>query len=345
MASTSKEAEFPRLKRLSPALWLLLGAPLLAEFLLGDYNLRQVGYLGIFVPLYGASALLVREITRRTQRGWPTMVMLALVYAMAFEGYVNQTLFNPNYAGQHLLAYGFLPELGISLNYTTYILTLHTVWSLCSPIAVAEALAGPRWEETWLDRKGILCIGVLSLLGLTATGVSSFKAFHFLASPLQLAMIGGLMVTCAVLAFSLFERNEEAADSTSRAAPSFWIIALATFVLSSVFQLWFHYAPGNHLDPWLGLAGFVAVIVLALTTILRWSNRRGWGPLHTLAAATGPILTYGWFGLRRLVGSGHTALGVPTTTFDIITQVLLLAGFLWIIATAYRRQRRISSAG
>ncbi|OSY89544.1 hypothetical protein WH52_02620 [Tenacibaculum holothuriorum] len=57
------------LQRIIPALILLFISPLIAEFLLGDFNIRQLGYLGIFIPLYGASALFIREIVRRTRRG------------------------------------------------------------------------------------------------------------------------------------------------------------------------------------------------------------------------------------------------------------------------------------
>ena len=105
------------LHRIAPALALLIIAPLIAEFLLGDFNIRQIGFVVVFIPVYGAGALLVREITRRAGRGWPTLLLLALAYALILEGFTNQTLFNPNYAGQRLLDYGFIPALGTSFNF------------------------------------------------------------------------------------------------------------------------------------------------------------------------------------------------------------------------------------
>jgi hypothetical protein len=36
-----------------------------------------LGYLGIFIPLYGTVAVLVREITCRTGRGWRRSCCLA----------------------------------------------------------------------------------------------------------------------------------------------------------------------------------------------------------------------------------------------------------------------------
>src|SRR5581483_10578362 len=88
------------------ALLLLLLAPLVAEFLLGDFTLRQIGFIVIFIPQYGGGALLVREVARRVGGRWPTIVLLALAYALVEEGFTTQSLFNPNYAGQRLLDFG-----------------------------------------------------------------------------------------------------------------------------------------------------------------------------------------------------------------------------------------------
>jgi hypothetical protein len=60
------------LRRIGPALLLLVLAPLTAEFLLGDFSVRRLPLLLLFLPQYGGGALLIRELTRRTGRGWPT---------------------------------------------------------------------------------------------------------------------------------------------------------------------------------------------------------------------------------------------------------------------------------
>ena len=60
------------------------------------------------------------------------------------------------------------------------------------------------------------------------------------------------------------------------------------------------------------------------------------GTPHVLAAATGAILTYGWLSITRMI-SGTTALGVPTTTVDVVGQIFLLLGILALIGTAWHR--------
>ena len=351
------------LRRIAPAFALLIIAPLIAEFLLGDFNIRQIGFIAVFIPVYGAGALLVREVTRRTGRGWPTLLLLALAYALVLEGIVNQTLFNPDYAGQRLLDYGYIPALGTSLNWTVYVLTLHVVWSAGSSVALAEGLAGPRWREPWLGLPGLLVTAGLLLLGCTATAVFTLRTFSFVASVSQFAAVAVVVVGVIVVAFAGFPGAgaaagphggvapaDGAADARRSAgpgasdgdmrAPSFWLVAGVALVLSSAFQRWFGYAPGHGLNAGLSLAVLLGLEAAAVVLFARWSRRAGWGPVHALAAASGAIVTYGWISLRRLVVAGGTSLGVPTTPIDVVGQAGLLFAMLGLVFLGWRRLRR-----
>jgi hypothetical protein len=96
--------------RMAPVLLLLLVAPLVAEFLLGDVTLALLGALVVFIPLYGGGALLIREVVRRRGGGWPAIVVLAAAFGVVEEGLATQSLFNPNYAHQHLLSSDTYPH-------------------------------------------------------------------------------------------------------------------------------------------------------------------------------------------------------------------------------------------
>lgn len=335
-------------RRIAPALALLIIAPLIAEYLLGDFNIRQIGYLAIFIPVYGAGALLVREITRRAHRGWPTMLLLALAYALILEGFTNQTLFNPNYAGQHLLAYGFIPALGTSFNFAVYVLTLHVVWSVGSSVALAEGLAGPRWLEPWLRLPGLIGTAAVLLLGCAATTAFTLRTFHFVASTEQFAAVAILVTVVIVVGFTGFRgarggkvaREGGAPRSDPGRAPSPWLIACTALALTSAFQLWFGYAPRHGVSAGLALACMLLLEGTAIALFTAWSRRAGWGPPHVLVAATGAIVTYGWISLRRLLVAGGTSLGVPTTPVDILGQASLLLGMLGLSYVAWRHLTR-----
>ncbi|MFE0020116.1 hypothetical protein, partial [Amycolatopsis sp. NPDC059021] len=186
-------------------------APFTAEFLLGDQYLagpptfRQAGMFALFVALYGAGAILIREIARRTGRGRPTILILSLAYAVLEEGLLTQSLFNPDYANAHLLDEGFIPGLGIAGPWTVYVLPLHVVWSMATPIAITEALFG---REPWLRPPGITLWTVLLVIGAAATfTVSLFMGpRHFLAHPAQptaSAVIAGALIVVALRVFRL----------------------------------------------------------------------------------------------------------------------------------------------
>ena len=65
-----------------PALGLLFVAPLVAEFLLGNLPIKLLPALVVLAPMYGGGALLIREAVRRTGRGWPSVLLLGMAYAI-----------------------------------------------------------------------------------------------------------------------------------------------------------------------------------------------------------------------------------------------------------------------
>jgi len=343
------------LRRVAPALALLVVAPLIAEFLLGDFNVRQLGFIIVFIPVYGAGALLIRELTRQARRGWPTMLVLSLAYALIMEGFTNQTLFNPNYAGQRLLDYGFIPALGTSFDFAVYVLTLHVVWSIGSSVALVEGLAGARWCEPWLRLPGSVATAVLAVLGCAATASFTLRTFHFVASPAQFGAVAILVLLAIVTAFAGFRRNphdrsgtasadtRDQGEGANRRAPSFWLVLLVALVLSSAFQRWFAYAPGHSVRPGLALAGLLGLELAAVALFAVWSRRVGWGATHALAASLGAIVTYGWISLRRLVVAGGTSLGVPTTTVDVVGQATLLVVMLALGVLAWRKLSAVTA--
>jgi hypothetical protein len=325
------------MRRLFPAIALLLLAPLVAEFLLGDFTIRQLGFLAFFLPQYGCGALLVRELARRRQRGWPTMLLLALAYALIEEGLTTQSLFNPNYANERLLDYGYIEALGTSLNWTVFVLTLHVVWSIGSPIALAEGLSGARWDLPWLGTRGLIVTGVVFVLGCFLTIATTYHTYPFTPSMLQLATVSILAAATIAAAFRFFRGHPPHRRDRVRSP---WIVGATSFVLCSAFHLLHDQGPGYGLPAALTLAGMLALEAIAIVSLAIWARREGWRPQYPLAAASGAILTSGWVGLARMIGGGTTGLGVPTTAADNVGQALLLASILALIGIGARRLAR-----
>lgn len=324
------------LARVAPALVLLVLSPIVAEFLLGDFSVRQIGLLFAFIPQYGGGALLVRESARRAGKGWPSIILLALAYALIEEGFTTQSLFNPNYAGERLLDYGFIPAFGTSLNWAVFVLTIHVVWSIGSCIVIAEALAAERWSTPWLGRLGYTLTALLFLSGCVLTARFTVRTFPYVASAGQFAAVAILVVVAITVAL----RWRGVAPVKADQAPSVWITGLASLALGSAVLLLAEYAPRSLPAP-VSLGLLVALDALALALIALWSRREGWGPRHALALATGAIVTYGWLSIARMI-VGRTTLGAPTTALDVVGQVALLLLVLLVIRSGARRIARAS---
>lgn len=335
--STSPAPIRPRFwARVAPALLLVVLAPLVAEFLLGDFSVRQLYVLVILLPLYGGGALLIREVTRRAGRGWPTIILLAIAYGVFEEGVTTMSLFNPSYAGGHLLHYGFIPVLGTSFAWDVFVVAIHAVFSISTPILIAEGVAGPRRTEPWLRTPGLVVAIALFVLGALINTAFQVATSHFVASPAQLLTVAALVAALVVVAFAAFPRPTPQPAEPGSWRP--WIAFPVVLVLLSGFMVVRQALPGRGVA-----AGWVIVLMLlalaaAGALVLAGSRRPGWAPMGCLAVAAGAIGTYGWLSLWTFL-QGHTNLGVHTGPADVAGQVLLILALFALIGLGVLRNR------
>lgn len=300
---------------------LALLSPFVAEFLLGDQYLsadRGVGaQLGMFVVLglwYGSGAVLIREVTRRTGRGWPTILLLGLAFGLIEEGLLTQSLFNPHYLGLDLISYGHVGGLGIGLPWTVFVLTLHVVWSIATPIALVEGLWPGR--EPWGGRVAVGVTGGLLLLGAQAIAGVSWASSGFLAAPGQL--IGSAVLAVAIVIVAL---RRPLVDQPQQPRPVLPAAAVG-LVLASTFQLIQHAGP-TALPAGVTTAILLLLLVTAALAAHRWR-------LDVLGLAAGAVLTYAWVGMTNAVNAGSAGL---------IEQLVIIALALLVTLLAVRRRR------
>jgi hypothetical protein len=300
---------------------LFLLAPLVGEYLLGNVSIVDLPALPVLALLYGSGAILVRELARRTGRGWPAMLCLGLAYGLLEAGPIDQTLFNP--PGVDGAGATYLPAVGLSAANALAFVVGHAVWSIGVPIAVVEALARGRRTTPWLGRAGLWITGVLYLLGAVLVFRHMERAEQFLA-PLPWRL-GAAVVAAGLagLAFAIARRPRPPAE---RPAPSPRLVGLVAFALATLFFL--------KSESWAGTAFGVLVAVTAAALVARWSRRAGWGQRHRLALAGGALLTYAWGGflLSFLLGR--------TDPVHYLGNALLAAAAVALLAVTARRLRR-----
>src|SRR5690348_10102402 len=84
-----------RWQRIGPIVTLLLLAPLIAELLSGATRLSVIYVLIPEIMTWGCGALIIRELVRRWQGGWPSLLLLAPTMAIAEEIIIQQTSLAP----------------------------------------------------------------------------------------------------------------------------------------------------------------------------------------------------------------------------------------------------------
>jgi len=329
-ATPAAAAETPRpeprpiagLRGMIAAICLFFLAPLTAEYLLGDIPLSNLGAMVALAPMYGGGAILIRELVRRTQRGWPTFILLALAYALAEEALLTQSLFNPHFMGFHLLAYGYIPALGTALPWLIYVLSIHVIWSMAVPIGLTEALFAPSAQRPWLGRIGLGVAILLLLAGGTAVAFFQRNIDPFRISPAQM---GASLILIVLLIIAAFRIPRLAPARSPKSAPAI-LVGGACFVLGSTLLLL--YTRGSAAGwPWPAtlLAQLIAESLLIL--LFWWATRmRTWTAAAAWSAATGGMLTYAWYGYAIQHAFGHD--------YDMLLHSMLVGFFILLAAGA-----------
>ncbi len=268
------------------AVTLFFVAPLVAEYLLGDLPVTFLSPLILMTPMYGGGALLIRELARRTGRGWPTMLLLGCAYCLIEEGYTTQTLFNPNAFGLHLhlLAPAWIPALGIGGWWTIFMLNVHPFWSMGVSIALAEGLFPARAQTPWLGKIGDSVAAVLFAIGVYGNTAYMFHRDPFRATHTQFAVTAAIIILFAVAAFLVPAR---AARTSDGAAPSPWLTGLGAFVCGLAVFL----APVNF--NWAAVVWILADDLIFLLLLWMFSRSSSWTALHTFSIGAGGALVYG----------------------------------------------------
>jgi hypothetical protein len=315
-----------------PVMLVLLVAPVTAEYLIGyDDTTGNVAALlagiAVFAPLYGAPAVLIREITRRLGLGWPTVLALAAAFGLIQAGLIDQSLFDPAYRDipywDDLREPTYLPWFGTSAFMVLTFVAGHLFGSIAAPIALAESWWPARADRPWLGRVGLTVMGGLWAGAAALVLQDQFASTSFRISPLHLGLTVAVVLGLVVLAVT---RAPDARVRRPGLPPKPWAVAVISGVLLWVRSL--VPAPGSR----------------RLSRRPPWSDGPPWSRRGRGArAGTGVIWSLRWpvtcwpSVARR---SPSPPLGDVPLPVKLASNVLLLVMVLALAAWGYRVQRR-----
>lgn len=274
------------IRKAAPVAGLLVLAPFVGEYLLGNLSIRILPALPFLVPMYGGGALLIREVVRRTGFGWPAILLLGAAYGLIEAGLADQSLFNPTFEGHDFQAATPVPALGISAENSLSFVVGHAVWSIGVPIALVEHLTPTRRTSPWLGPAGLTVTALAYTWGLWIVFRELHESEGFLATPAQLT--GAAVVAALLVAAAFLTRRPGGVPEGAGRVPRPWLVAAGGFVVSGVFVA--------RPDSWAGFGFGLALLPLAAVAVSALARRPRWTQEHRVALAGGVLLTYAWLG-------------------------------------------------
>ena len=318
--------------RFAAAIWtLLLLAPFIGELLSGS---TRTSILFVYIPeimVWGAGALLCRELVRRWRAGSASLVLLGLALSIAEEFIIQQTSLAPlPFPGAHP-DYG--RRWGTNLVYLLFMLGYESVWVVLVPTRVTELFFPQQARQPWLRIRGIIVACVVFVIGCRIAwyGWTQQARPRLHAAPYNpplMAIVLGLVAIAALIALAYLVRSfgRPLPDDRPGTIPA-WLSGLTAFVMGLA---WFvligqNFAPHPVQPFWILIIAGIAWAALAFILFTRLSSRPAWNNIHCLAAVFGatpacmaaPYLTIATWSKIDIVG-------------QIVFDAVALIGFLFL---------------
>ena len=262
--------------------------------------------------------LLIREVVRRRNRGWLSIILFGLAYAIFEEGFLTQSLFNPDYMQMHLhlLSPAYISPLRMGGWWTLWMLNVHAVWSIATPIALVESCWVKGAKAPWLSPFGLGLVSVLFAAGCIMTASFTSSKDHFTALPIQFIGAGA---ACALLILSAMVFPRKRSTLKTRPVPKEWICGLFALALGSVALC----APSSW--GWGAVAVLWICDLVAFGAVITFTRYPEWSAGQKLALAAGAALAYGWHAFLQIpaFGSGP-AVRVGNGVFLSVTLGIIL---------------------
>lgn len=271
--------------RLAFAVLLAVLSPWIAEYLAFG-TVDRLGLIAFLAPMYGSGVLLVREAARRTASPWRTVLLLGTAYGVAEACLIDMSLFNPDFDDQtDYTRIARLPVLETGAYSVLSFVGNHVVWSIATPIGLAQSLAPEGLRHApWLRTPGLLVCAVLYLGG--AALIHADVADGFAPSAVQLVAAVAVIAACLTTAWLLRHRPSASSASarSGRRQPPAWAVGVAAFVLLGGWCV----MP----ESWAGVAGQLVVLGVVAVLARLVLPRMAWTDAHTLAVAAAALATY-----------------------------------------------------
>jgi len=317
---------------------LLLLSPFIGEVLSGATRLSFLFAYLSEIMVWGCGALLIREVVRRWQGTWTTMLPLAMALSVAEEFVIQQTSLAPMPWLGSTPAYGRI--WGVNWIYLLFMLAFESVCITLVPVQIVELIYPEHRTEPWLRTRGIAITSVVFAAGSFVAWflwvkIARMQVFHMpdYKPPMITMMLGTLAIgILAAISYRLRGPAKVGAAPYHR-APSPWLVLPVTLLLGFPWYILMVllFAP---LRPalWIPIAAALVWAVITILLLRYWAAASGWGELHEWALSFGVLLVSMTAGFL-----GSNVWPMTDLIFKLVLNVLAVAGMLMLARRIKKR--------
>lgn len=347
-ASTSKG-------RLKAAWVLILLAPLSAELAFSAVGMPVMWLAFPFlIPMYGLGVLVVRELVARAGGGWPSLLVMALVYELAEDGLGLQALTSPTLYN----AAEWGPRiLGFNTTYWEVQFGYHAVFSVLIPVMLVDLMFPAHRGRPYLRMGGTIATAVGAAVGIVMLKVVFTAASDPGYQAPRPFLVGLIIVMVALSLFALRILPRRApgvsvASGTGHATriPRPWIAGVAAGAATIVFLGLLMPMGSPPSAPAIGEGAFVlipmvvaaALAVAAIVVIGRWVRAGALTDRHRIWLAGGALVAHTLFAMVTTMLVPGDALAFVLAA---VTGPVVIAATVLLLALLSRRVRVRSEQG
>jgi hypothetical protein len=310
-----------------------IGAELLAAY---DDSTGRLGRVLVavvfFGALYGAPALVVRDLARRWGWGWPSILLLAMALGTLQPAVIDQSLFSAGYreieGWSEWRVRTFMEPLGFSAQMAVNFVVGHVIYSFCGPIAIAEAWRPAQASRPWLGVRGtLLATATYALAAALVTSDATSRS----ASATQLIVSTAVALAFVCAAAWAGRRPGAVPEPSCRPAPGIAAVLCGTLVVAFVVAL-----AG---EGWAGVVLGIAGPLVVVTTAARASRAGRWSVRHTAAVALGFLACRGLLAFTYFPLVGDVSATRKYAHNVAMLAIVALAGWVALRPSTGRRAR------
>ncbi len=325
-----------RWQRIGPIVTLIVLAPFIAELLSGATRLSVIYVLIPEIMTWGCGTLIIRELVRRWQGGWASLLILAPTIAIAEEIIIQQTSLAPLvFAGSNPV-YGRI--FGVNWVWLLAMLVYESFTVVLLPVQLTELAFRSRRSIPWLRTRGLIVAMAVFLAGaflawFAWTQNYRIRILHLPPyHPPVLCIAAGFIAIglLSVLSYRLRRTVLSADRAPTTVSPLIAgiVTAVLTFPWECMIALNFNLFP--RLSFSIAIVAGLVYTAIVFRILRRLSSGAGWSDLHRFAVCAGATVAVMGWGVT-IVRSG--------LRIDIVGEAIFIAVGIALLIGLGRRLR------